>query len=135
MSSDPIAYWRVYDKCNGRCYICELPIGKTAVHPSPLSLTFDHVVPLALRGEHSESNLRAAHLFCNVVKSDRLKVSDDLKARCRIQVEKLMASERPEWNLVDIKALFVGHSPSGRQYGPDGLSVEPAGAKSLKSQP
>lgn len=33
--------------------------------------TLDHVIPLARGGEHSYSNVRCAHYWCNAIKTDR----------------------------------------------------------------
>jgi 5-methylcytosine-specific restriction endonuclease McrA len=49
-----------------RCSICLKPIE----HRHQLS--FDHVIPLARGGAHSEENLLPAHLACNSWKNDRL---------------------------------------------------------------
>lgn len=47
------------------CQICGLPIGlRSGTHP--LSISFDHVEPVALGGTNSVENLRVAHLLCNV---------------------------------------------------------------------
>lgn len=53
------------------CHIC----GDLIVQPrgkNPESLTFDHVIPLAKGGAHSEENLRPAHYVCNSRKGVKL---------------------------------------------------------------
>lgn len=48
------------------CYICEKPI-----EPHH-KLHFDHVIPLARGGAHTEDNLKATHNVCNCRKRDKL---------------------------------------------------------------
>lgn len=48
------------------CGICEQPIDKTLRFPDQQSPSLDHVVPLALGGEHSRANSRITHWICNV---------------------------------------------------------------------
>ncbi len=48
------------------CSICTKPI------EHKLQLTYDHVIPLARGGPHTEGNLRPAHWTCNAWKNDRL---------------------------------------------------------------
>lgn len=55
----------IYARDGGRCWICWRTI--------PLALThFDHLIPLARGGEHSENNIRVACQSCNDRKSDRM---------------------------------------------------------------
>jgi 5-methylcytosine-specific restriction endonuclease McrA len=49
-----------------RCHICRLAV-------EPKSLEFDHVIPLALGGAHSNDNISVAHRSCNRVKGARTK--------------------------------------------------------------
>lgn len=47
---------RVRDKM--RCHLCRLKV-------KPKQLEFDHVIPLAAGGEHSEANIAVSHARCN----------------------------------------------------------------------
>lgn len=47
------------------CHIC-----KTAVDDSLLH--YDHVVPLARGGAHTNENIAVSHAVCNIRKSDKL---------------------------------------------------------------
>jgi 5-methylcytosine-specific restriction endonuclease McrA len=51
-----------------RCYLCTRPIDASLAAPHPLSLSIDHVKPLAMGGTNALENLRATHLGCNVEK-------------------------------------------------------------------
>ena len=54
---------RVYDRDNGICHLCDLPIkvGET--------WQADHVIALINGGEHRESNLAPAHAHCHLAKT------------------------------------------------------------------
>lgn len=54
------------------CHLCDTEIPRDASWPAPLSLSLDHVIPLSKGGIHDPSNVKAAHLRCNVAKGDRL---------------------------------------------------------------
>ena len=49
----------------GRCYHCDRKIDLTKSAPHPNSLTLDHLVPLALGGDHSYANTAASCWDCN----------------------------------------------------------------------
>jgi 5-methylcytosine-specific restriction endonuclease McrA len=48
-----------------KCYHCGRKIDPTKTAPHPRSLTLDHLVPLALGGEHSYANTAASCWDCN----------------------------------------------------------------------
>ena len=54
------------------CAICGMPIDKKKHFPDPMSVTVDHIIPIA-KGGHpfSPENLQAAHLICNQIKGSR----------------------------------------------------------------
>lgn len=54
------------------CGICHDPIDRNLRYPHQLSASLDHVLPVALGGEHTLENCRAAHLVCNVRRGARL---------------------------------------------------------------
>lgn len=62
----------IFERDSWMCGICGDPIPKEARHPSPLSASLDHVIPLSKGGDHSMSNTQASHLRCNVSKGGRL---------------------------------------------------------------
>lgn len=60
------------------CAICGQPLHPELKYPHPLSSTVDHIVPVARGGSNYDpANLQAAHLICNVKKSDSLPPDDD----------------------------------------------------------
>lgn len=62
---DEINYARILERDGMFCYICEqdiLPHHK---------MHFDHIVPLARGGAHTEGNLTPTHSQCNCRKQDR----------------------------------------------------------------
>jgi len=56
----------VYARDHGVCWICERPVEAELRFPDPLSASIDHVTSLKLGGRHKLSNVRVAHLRCNV---------------------------------------------------------------------
>jgi 5-methylcytosine-specific restriction endonuclease McrA len=68
----PIDYRKLIGIDEGRCSLCCQPIRFDVRWPHPLSLSIDHVIPLAVGGKHAESNMRIAHLRCNQSKNDKV---------------------------------------------------------------
>lgn len=66
--------WRkkVYARDEWTCRICNEPVDPDAVVPDHKAPTLDHIVPLALGGDHSYANVQTAHFICNARKSDSL---------------------------------------------------------------
>jgi 5-methylcytosine-specific restriction endonuclease McrA len=62
----------VFERDEGLCGICTEVIDLALDWPHRMSLTLDHVVPLARGGEHSYRNTQVAHAVCNSRKSDRI---------------------------------------------------------------
>ena len=60
-----VDYQAILSRDGWVCHICG---GQVA----PETLSFDHVIPLAKRGPHTESNIKVAHRSCNSGKKDRL---------------------------------------------------------------
>lgn len=58
----------IFDRDNWRCGICGESIDSALKYPDPMSVSLDHIVPLARGGDHSRENTRASHLRCNVVR-------------------------------------------------------------------
>jgi len=52
------------------CGICARPIPRDVDPHDDLALTIDHVIPIALGGQHTLPNLQPAHRACNVAKGD-----------------------------------------------------------------
>lgn len=60
----------VLERDGWMCGICGGRISGSAVWPDRGYRTLDHIVPLAKGGEHSYSNVQAAHFSCNSSKQD-----------------------------------------------------------------
>src|SRR4051812_14474422 len=58
-----------------RCWICGVDIDPCYPPRHPLSFSVDHLIPLALRPDLAvvRANLHAAHLKCNVTRSNRMR--------------------------------------------------------------
>lgn len=61
---DRVNFDAVLRKSNGSCGICREALGER--------VEFDHIVPLARGGSHSEENLQATHPTCNKRKGARI---------------------------------------------------------------
>lgn len=59
--------WRtkVYERDNWTCRICNKPVDREAQVPEHFAPTLDHILPLALGGDHSYANIQTAHFICN----------------------------------------------------------------------
>lgn len=65
---DPVVPQRIFERDNWTCHICENGINRRLHYMHPYSATVDHIIPLAKGGLHSESNVAAAHRYCNRIK-------------------------------------------------------------------
>jgi len=61
----PIDYDAIWLRDGGRCCICSLKVDNRLEWPDPMSLSWDHTIPLSLGGPHTQNNLRVCHLRCN----------------------------------------------------------------------
>jgi 5-methylcytosine-specific restriction endonuclease McrA len=62
----------IYERDGGRCYLCGQLVDRNFRFPDIKSSTLDHVMPMSAGGSDDPSNLRLAHLGCNMDKGDRL---------------------------------------------------------------
>ena len=63
-----VSYIKIYERDNGLCRICGLPVIKDKFASSNWSGTIDHIIPLSSGGEHSMDNCQLAHRICNSLK-------------------------------------------------------------------
>lgn len=68
---------RVYDRHNGVCHICNLPIKPDETWHA------DHVIAIIEGGPNSESNLKPAHGHCNLAKANEEKARKSKVAKTR----------------------------------------------------
>lgn len=66
-----VAY--VAERDRFRCHLCGGRVSMARRHPDPLAPSIDHVVPVSVAGAEANalSNLRLAHLRCNLAKGNR----------------------------------------------------------------
>jgi 5-methylcytosine-specific restriction endonuclease McrA len=55
------------------CQLCLTAVDLSLPHRHPMSLTLDHIIPLAKGGNHSADNLQVAHWRCNSRKNATLR--------------------------------------------------------------
>lgn len=65
---EAFSHVEVFERDNWTCGICGESVDPELKWPDPLSVSLDHVVPLALGGDHSRANTQCSHLTCNVRK-------------------------------------------------------------------
>lgn len=65
VQTEPVNARRVYERDQWRCGLCRRKVNQALSYPHPKSASLDHVVPLAVGGEHSMANTQLAHLDCN----------------------------------------------------------------------
>lgn len=58
----------VFDRDGWVCGICDAPVDPALEYPDPLSVSLDHVIPLAQGGGHLMDNCQCSHLECNLRK-------------------------------------------------------------------
>lgn len=61
----------IYERDRWTCQLCHRRVDPTLTYPNPWSASLDHVVPLAVGGEHTAANVQLAHLRCNFRKGAR----------------------------------------------------------------
>jgi hypothetical protein len=65
---DGVTDEQILERDRWMCWICHRKIGKTFKWPHPRSASIDHELPLALGGDDTALNKRAAHLRCNLLR-------------------------------------------------------------------
>jgi 5-methylcytosine-specific restriction endonuclease McrA len=66
VQTEPVDYAAILAEHGMFCHICSLVIVDES------DLHFDHVIPLALGGPHSQANIKPAHALCNLRKGASL---------------------------------------------------------------
>jgi hypothetical protein len=68
----PLERRKIYDRDNWTCQICHHPVDPSVKYPSQWAPSLDHIEPQSatLIPDHSPSNLRLAHLWCNSARGD-----------------------------------------------------------------
>lgn len=68
----------IFDRDGWVCGICSEPIDRDLLHPDPMSVSLDHIIPMSKGGGHVPLNVTCAHLFCNLSKGNRYDESGSL---------------------------------------------------------
>jgi len=79
----PVHRAHIIERDKGICKLCDEPIDLSLTVPHPMSLTLDHIIPLARGGTHEPSNVQLAHFICNSRKSDTLAGMPLAKSPCQ----------------------------------------------------
>lgn len=66
---EPVKRSAVFERDQWKCGICRKHVDRKLTFPHPMSASLDHVVPMALGGEHTYLNTQLAHFICNSKKS------------------------------------------------------------------
>jgi len=61
----------LFERDRGRCHLCGRKVLVRGLKRDPLGPSIDHLVPIALGGEHSYANTALAHMRCNMAKHIR----------------------------------------------------------------
>lgn len=65
VAAERFKHHEVFDRDGWVCQLCDEPVDPEVRYPDPMSVSLDHVIPLALGGAHSKANTQTAHLICN----------------------------------------------------------------------
>lgn len=70
IAASPESFTReeIFERDGWVCGICGGPTDRAESHPHPDAPVIDHVVPIAVGGEHTRSNVQCAHSRCNTLK-------------------------------------------------------------------
>jgi 5-methylcytosine-specific restriction endonuclease McrA len=68
---DGVTDAEILDRDHWTCGICRKRIGRKFRSPHPRSASIDHIMPLSEGGDDTAANKRAAHLGCNIRRSNR----------------------------------------------------------------
>lgn len=88
---EDVELWDIYNRDEGICQICGLPVPDTNEPTNQWAATVDHILPLSKGGSHEKSNCQLAHRMCNSLKQD---ATEDYNINWR---EKLI-EEPGRWN-------------------------------------
>lgn len=90
---------RSWEKCEGICFLCGLPMIPDAVPGNPLAFTIEHIIPRSKEGGTNDmENISGSHFWCNNYKSDALmeELPDGYRRALRWKVKHLLANMKIE---------------------------------------
>lgn len=105
---EPVALQDIYNRANGVCEICGLPVPDDTTPENAWGATRDHIVPLSKGGLHEMGNCQLAHRICNSLKLD------SEEKNFRIDWKQKLIDEPGKWNK-KLDALWeqLGEPPPG----------------------
>lgn len=65
MAGQRVDYAAIWERDRGICYLCGLAVARENLH-------FDHIIPLARGGSHTEENIAVTHSWCNLRKGAKM---------------------------------------------------------------
>jgi len=71
-TGEPVLRTKIAERDQWTCHLCLLAVDPELEYPAKMSASLDHVIPLSRGGSHDPSNVKLAHLTCNMSKGDRL---------------------------------------------------------------
>lgn len=77
-ASEPYTTVEIADRDGGRCGVCRRKVRLDLEWPHPRSASVDHIVPLSRGGDDTKSNVRLAHLRCNISQGNRVEWGQQL---------------------------------------------------------
>jgi len=87
---EEVDLWKVYERDQGICTVCGLPVPRLNDPANIWSPTVDHVVPLSTDGLHCYDNSQLTHRLCNSFKGQEKEFSLDWKQK--------LIDEPGKWN-------------------------------------
>ena len=58
----------IFERDGWICQLCMTPVDRALQWPDPMSVSLDHIIPIAKHGAHTRANTQCAHLVCNTRK-------------------------------------------------------------------
>lgn len=88
-ATSEVGRWRrICERDDWTCWLCRRSIDRSLAAPNRMSGTADHVVALALGGDDSDENLRAAHFGCNSKRGSRTGGAEEKVAETRPRTDR-----------------------------------------------
>lgn len=76
------------------CALCGMPLDKSLKYPDPMSISIDHIIPVACGGKSTLGNLQATHLICNKNKGKKI---IDLNKNKQVQERQIAPLSAPQY--------------------------------------
>lgn len=85
---------RAWEKSEGVCFLCKLPMLPNAEPGNPLAFTIEHILPRGKGGSNDMDNISGSHQYCNNWKQDELmeNLPDGWRRVIRWKIKHLLAN-------------------------------------------